>query len=154
MFSVIAAIMILSQLFTGILMDRFGRKKVISIKAILSLILLVPLLLLGLIAKDKSQINAVLAFYFGAMICSTFSNDLMLFGFEKLPKDQRDNYIVIVASTRIIGIGIVCLMFYFTYKWVYFMIVECALLSVLIPLYLRYVHESPLQVMVATGDHD
>ena len=135
-------------------MDRFGRKKIIAIKAILSLVLLVPLILFGLMAGDRSKINTVLAFYFGAMVCSTFSNDLMLFGFEKLPKDQRDNYIVIVASTRIIGIGIVCLIFYFGNKWVYFIIVEFVLLALLIPLYLKYVHESPLQVMVATVDQD
>jgi hypothetical protein len=135
-------------------MDRFGRKKIIAIKAILSLVLLVPLIPFGLMAGDRSKINTVLAFYFGAMVCSTFSNDLMLFGFEKLPKDQRDNYIVIVASTRIIGIGIVCLIFYFGNKWVYFIIVEFVLLALLIPLYLKYVHESPLQVMVATVDQD
>lgn len=135
-------------------MDRFGRKKIIGIKAILSLVLLVPLIPFGLMAGDRSKINTVLAFYFGAMVCSTFSNDLMLFGFEKLPKDQRDNYIVIVASTRIIGIGIVCLIFYFGNKWVYFIIVEFVLLALLIPLYLKYVHESPLQVMVATVDQD
>ena len=135
-------------------MDRFGRKKIIGIKAILSLVLLVPLIPFGLMAGDRSKINTVLAFYFGAMVCSTFCNDLMLFGFEKLPKDQRDNYIVIVASTRIIGIGIVCLIFYFGNKWVYFIIVEFVLLALLIPLYLKYVHESPLQVMVATVDQD
>ena len=135
-------------------MDRFGRKKIIAIKAILSLVLLVPLIPFGLMAGDRSKINTVLAFYFGAMVCSTFCNDLMLFGFEKLPKDQRDNYIVIVASTRIIGIGIVCLIFYFGNKWVYFIIVEFVLLALLIPLYLKYVHESPLQVMVATVDQD
>jgi hypothetical protein len=135
-------------------MDRFGRMKIIAIKAILSLVLLVPLIPFGLMAGDRSKINTVLAFYFGAMVCSTFSNDLMLFGFEKLPKDQRDNYIVIVASTRIIGIGIVCLIFYFGNKWVYFIIVEFVLLALLIPLYLKYVHESPLQVMVATVDQD
>lgn len=135
-------------------MDRFGRKKIIAIKAILSLVLLVPLIPFGLMAGDRSKINTVLAFYFGAIVCSTFSNDLMLFGFEKLPKDQRDNYIVIVASTRIIGIGIVCLIFYFGNKWVYFIIVEFVLLALLIPLYLKYVHESPLQVMVATVDQD
>ena len=135
-------------------MDRFGRKKIIAIKAILSLVLLVSLIPFGLMAGDRSKINTVLAFYFGAMVCSTFSNDLMLFGFEKLPKDQRDNYIVIVASTRIIGIGIVCLIFYFGNKWVYFIIVEFVLLALLIPLYLKYVHESPLQVMVATVDQD
>ena len=68
----------------------------------------------------------------------------MLFGFEKLPKDQRDSYIVIVASTRIIGIGIVCMIFYFGNKWAYFIILEIASLVLLIPLYLKYVHESPL----------
>jgi hypothetical protein len=130
-------------------MDRFGRKKVIAVKAILSLVLLIPLIPLGLMAGDQSKINSVLAFYFGAMLCSTFSNDLMLFGFEKLPKDQRESYIVIVASTRILGIGIVCMIFFFTNKWAYFIIVEIALLAILIPLYLKYVHESPLQVMVA-----
>ena len=68
-------------------MDRFGRKKIIAVKAILSLFFLIPLIPFGLMAGEQSKINAVLGFYFGAMLCSTFSNDLMLFGFEKLPKD-------------------------------------------------------------------
>ena len=76
--------MIISQLFTGILMDRFGRKKIIAIKALLCLIMLIPLVPLGLMAGDISKINAVLAFYFGSILCATFSNDLMLFGYEKL----------------------------------------------------------------------
>ncbi len=81
----ISAIIIVSQLITGILMDRFGRKKIIAIKAILCLALLIPLISYGLMTGDISKINAVLSFYFGAILCASFSNDLMVFGFEKLP---------------------------------------------------------------------
>ena len=148
-----AAVMIVSQIFTGILMDRFGRKKVIAIKAIMSFIALIPLIPFGFM-HGASYINAVLAFYITALLFSTFSFDLMLFGYEKLPKNSRDNYIIILASTRILGIGIICLMFFFTNHWVYFIILECGLLSILIPLFIKYVHESPLQVMVASADPD
>lgn len=78
----------------------------------------------------------------------------MLYGFETQPKDNRDNYVIILAATRIVGIAIVSITFYFTNKWVYFMIIEAGLLIILISLFMKYNFESPLQIMVSSGDHD
>ena len=104
--------MITSQLITGILQDRFGRKKVIAGKAILCLACLIPLIPIGFM-DDKSLINVALGFLFLAMLFSTFNFDLMLMGFEKLPSASRINYIIMVSATRITGIGLIAIVFYF-----------------------------------------
>jgi MFS family permease len=104
--------MITSQLITGILQDRFGRKKVIAGKAILCLAFLIPLIPIGFM-DDKSLINVALGFLFLAMLFSTFNFDLMLMGFEKLPSASRINYIIMVSATRITGIGLIAIVFYF-----------------------------------------
>jgi MFS family permease len=110
-----------SYLVSGILMDRFGRRKIIAIKATLTLVCMIPLIPLGFM-NGQSKISTVLTFYFFSIFFSTFCLDLMLFGFEKLPKENRDNYIIILASTRILGIAFVCIIFYWANKWVYFII--------------------------------
>jgi hypothetical protein len=38
----------------------------------------------------------------------------MLMGFEKLPNASRINYIIIVSATRITGIGLIAIVFYFS----------------------------------------
>jgi len=54
-----------------------------------------------------------LGFLFLAMLFSTFNFDLMLMGFEKLPSASRINYIIMVSATRITGIGLIAIVFYF-----------------------------------------
>ena len=112
-FSLLSGLMIASQLFTGIMQDRFGRKKVIVGKAILCLACLIPLIPIGFM-YDKSLINVALGFLFLAILFSTFNFDLMLMGFEKLPNSSRINYIIIVSATRIAGIGLIAIVFYFS----------------------------------------
>ena len=101
-------------------MDRFGRKKIIVGKVILSMLMLIPLIPLGLLPGNKIEI--VLFFYFGALLASTFTFDLFLYGFEMMPKENRDNYVILLSATKIVGIAIVSLSFYFMSKWVYFII--------------------------------
>ncbi len=83
---------------------------------------------------------------------STFNLDLLMFGFEKLSTDRRINYIVALTSTRITGIAIVAVIFYFTEAWVYLIIVLVSVMTISIPLYAKYVMESPLHVMTTTAD--
>ena len=123
-------------------MDKFGRKKIIAIKAICCLTFLIPLIPLGFI--DSTHPNVVLFFYFAAVLASTFSFDLILHAFESLPKDNRDNIVVVFAATRIIGIAIVSLVFYFMDRWVYFIIIEVVLLLTLTVMYIKKVYDSPL----------
>jgi hypothetical protein len=85
-----------------------------------------------------------------ALFFSTFTFDLMLFGFESLSKEDRTKYIIILVATRILGILILSLLFYFTENWVYFILFELCLLALLIPLYLKYTFESILFTMTST----
>lgn len=153
LFSILSSLMVISHLISGVLMDRFGRKKIIAIKASLTLLFMIPLIPLGFMS-GSSKISGVLVFYFLAVLNSTFTFDLMLFGYEKLPKNDRENFIVAIASTRILGIAVICVIFYWTNKWVYFIILQVCLLSILIPLFLKYVFESPLYVMSRFADQD
>jgi hypothetical protein len=114
---------------------------------------LVPMIPLGLM-NESASINTVLGFYFLSIIMATYSFDLMLYGFECLPKNNRDNYVIILAATRVVGVTIVALCFYFFNKWAYFIIVQFILTAVLLGIFTKKAFESPLQVMVSTGDHD
>ena len=79
----------------------------------------------------------------------------MQFGLENLPKQSRDNYVIVLqATSRALGIALVCLIFYFINQWVYFIIIELALLAICLGMFMKYAFESPLYVMTATGDHD
>ena len=78
----------------------------------------------------------------------------MLYGFEALPKENRENYVVILAATRMVGIVIVSLVFYYLNDWVYFIIINTFLVALFGAFYARHAFESPLQVMVSTGSHD
>ena len=117
-FSILSAVLLLSQLSSGFLMDRYGRKRVIIWKAVglaISLACLVPL---GFV--KNAPMDAVLFFLFTALFSTTFSFDLMIFGIEQLPKNSRDNYIVSLTATRVVGIAIVSVCFYLMSNWVYF----------------------------------
>ena len=149
----LAGLLIVSQLLSGFLQDRFGRKKVITVKALMCLLFLIPLIPFGFM-EDRSLIRVSLGFFFMAVLFSTFNFDIMLMGFEKLPKASRVNYVVVMSATRITGIGLLALIFYLTEKWAYFMIVLVAFMAVLVPLFAKYVYESPLHVMTTSGDHD
>jgi MFS family permease len=135
-------------------MDKFGRKKVIVCKVVMTILMLIPLIILGYINSDIKNVPIVFSFYFLALFFSTFTFDLMLYGFETQPKENRDNYVIILAATRIVGIAIVSITFYFLNKWVYFMIIEVGLLIIMVSLFIKYNFETPLQIMVSTGDHD
>jgi hypothetical protein len=134
-------------------MDRFGRKKVILGKALMCLVTLIPLLPLGFM-NEPALIKTLMGFLFLALLFSTFHIDLMLFGFEKLPQPSRVNYVIVLSATRISGIAIITIIFYLTEKWVYFILAMACCMAVLIPLYAKYVYESPLHVMTATADQD
>jgi hypothetical protein len=61
-------------------MDKVGRKQVIVFKAALSLISLMPLIAIGFISSVP--MNAVFALYFLGLLTSTYTFDLILYGFE------------------------------------------------------------------------
>lgn len=119
-FSILSGIIILSQLLTGYLMDKVGRKLIIVVKASLSLVSLLPLIAIGFI--PSVPVNVVFALYFLGLLTSTYTFDLIIHGFECLSKQSRDNFVVTVAASRAIGIAIVGIIFYLTNRWVYFMI--------------------------------
>ena len=100
------------------------------------------------------MIKVSLGFLFMSLFFSTFHLDIMMMGFEKLPNYSRVNYIIVLSATRLSGIALVAIMFYFTEKWVYFIIVIISAMVVLITLFAKYVYESPLHVMTTTADHD
>jgi hypothetical protein len=124
---------------------------VITAKALLCLLVLIPLIPLGFLL-DESLLKVSLGFFFLALLFSTFNLDLLLMGFEKLPNGDRLNYIIVLTATRITGIGLVSVMFYFTERWVYLILVLVASMTVIIPLFIKYVQESPLYVMTTTAD--
>ena len=123
-------------------MDRFGRKRVITWKSVCLAISLACLIPLGFV--KNAPIDAVLFFLFTALFSTTFSFDLMIFGIEQLPKNSRDNYIVSLAATRVVGIAIVSVCFYLMSNWVYFVILQLCLILVLLWAFNRMVLESPL----------
>ena len=120
-------------------------------KAILCLVFLIPLIPLGFL-EGKSLLKVSLGFFFMALLFSTFNLDLLLMGFEKQPNGDRVNYVIVLTATRITGIGLVAVIFYFTEKWVYLILVLVGCMSILIPLFIKYVQESPLYVMTTTAD--
>lgn len=73
---------------------------------------LVPLIPMGFL--KSSSIDATLAFYYIAIFFSTFANDILIYGYEQLTKAERAKYIIVLTSTRIIGIAVVCGIFYWT----------------------------------------
>jgi hypothetical protein len=109
-------------------------------------------MILGLAGADSR--DAVISMYFIALFFATFSFDLQILGFEKLQKYKRENFIILVSATRILGIGIICATFHFLKKWSYFICIEVALLAVFIGLFIKYTHESPHYVLANTGSQD
>ncbi len=78
----------------------------------------------------------------------------MCLGFEKLPKEDRDNFIVLLSATRFLGIGIICIVFYYLFEWVYFICIEVGLLVILGILFIKYDFESPHYVLASTANQD
>ena len=109
-----SAILITSLIISGILIDYIGRKKVIIWKVIGFLTLLTVIMTLGY-AKKTSGLTAI-SLYFINMSFATFSFDLQIMGFESLCKYDRENYIVTTSATRIVGVGLICIFFYFAHK--------------------------------------
>lgn len=133
-------------------MDKFGRKRTIIGKIVLCALSLAALIPLGLI--NSVPASAVFFFYFFALLSASFTFDLILFGFEQIPKNGRDNYVITLAATRVLGVALVGLSFYLMTKWVYFIILEIALMVILLSLFIKFTFESPLQIMVSSGNHD
>jgi MFS family permease len=129
--------MLISSLTSGFLMDKFGRKKIITIKVALCFVTITPMIALALLG-DKLK-YAVFGAYFLSVFFATFTFDLVLLGFEELPKSNRENYIILISATRIIGIGILCTTFYFLNRWAYFMSIEGGLLALFLILFIKFV---------------
>jgi MFS family permease len=67
--------MMISLLIFGILSDRFGRKKIIVIKTLITIVLLITLIILGFINKN-SLISVVIPLYFISLITSNLTTDI------------------------------------------------------------------------------
>jgi MFS family permease len=133
-------------------MDRFGRKKIIIIKILATLVLLAVLIVLGLIGNVLKSV--VIAIYFLSLIFSTFLFDIILLGFETLTKGYRDNYVILYSATRNLGIGLLCGLFYFLSDWAYVIIVIAGLLVISLILFIKFVYESPHHMLASTGNID
>lgn len=133
-------------------MDKFGRKKIILIKVILCTLFLIPLLIIGFIGSGLTKI--VLPIFFFTLFWATFTFDILCIGFEKLPKSERENFIILLSATRFVGIGIICVSFYYLKDWVYFICIEVGLLIILGSLFMKYTFESPHHVLASTANID
>lgn len=151
-FAIISSVIGLSFFFSGFLMDRFGRKKIIVLKIIGALFLLTILIVLGLIGAIAK--SAVLAVYFLTLAFTTFSFDIICLGFESLAKENRDNFVILYSGTRNLGIGVVCILFYYIDEWAYSIIVMATLLLLLLPFFMKFVLESSHHVLASTGNID
>lgn len=140
----------LSQVVFGFLSDRFGRKKIIVIKILVVLIFVVTLIVLGLIGNIIKE--AVIAMYFISLFFATFTLDLITIGFESVVKENRENYIILLAATKSLSICLLCGIFYFCQKWVYFYIIVGGLLLITVGLLIKFMHESPHFVLASTAD--
>ena len=144
-----SALLVASLGISGFLSDRYGRKKIIAIKVLVTLIFLTVLIVLGLIGTILKQ--AVLAMYFLSLLFASSTFDIVILGFESLTKNSRDNYVILLSATRTIGILIICALFYFLVKWAYFIIIVAGLYLILISLFIKYTYESPHFILTSTG---
>jgi hypothetical protein len=152
LFAIISAILIVSFLISGFLMDAFGRKKVIIGKIVGFLTLIFVMIILGFVNKTSGL--PILSLYFIGMIFATFTFDLQIHGFESLCKQGRETYIISISATRIIGVGLLFLTFYFSKRWVYFFIMIETLTLILLALFIRYSFESPYYYLASTANMD
>jgi MFS family permease len=93
-FSIMSALMIISNLYSGYLMDRLGRKLIISIKSFGLLTCLIVLTILGFIPNISKY--ALYSFYFLSIFFSTLTFDITTLGFEQLPKAKRENFLILI----------------------------------------------------------
>lgn len=152
LFTIASAILAVTFVTSGFLMDRFGRKKVIIIKTWVTVLFLIPLLIMGFVQVSKTVV--VIAIFFGSFIFASYTFDIAILGFESLVKSKRDNFIILLMATKFISIGFVCLIFYYLNNWAYFMIIEASLMLLLSILFLKYTYESPYYVLASTGSTD
>ena len=89
-----------------------------------------------------------------SLFFATFTFDITILGFEQLPKIKRENYIILLSLTRITGIFIICFLFYFLNKWMYFFCIEIGLLAIFSFLFIKYTYESPHYIEASTGSTD
>ena len=136
-----SAIMIASYLFSWIIVDRLGRKIIILVKISLLILTLSALISVGFIIQTPHITYAVL--FLLSIMFGTFTMDLMMFGFESLPKDRRDNYVIILSSTKIVGAGITCGLYYYLGKWQYFYAIVTGLLIIMTLLFVKFTVETP-----------
>jgi MFS family permease len=141
-----------SLIFTGFFSDRYGRKRLLVIKTILLTVLLVVLIILGLIGSVTKEV--VIALYFFSLAFATLSFDVSILGLESITKPNRDNFIILLSATRIIGVGLLCMLFYLLSTWVYPIIVIGGMVLILLPLNMKFLHESPHFILASSGSID
>lgn len=81
-----SGILALSYTISGLLMDKFGRKKIILIKIWLTVLLLIPLIIMGFVSVSKTNIVVIIMF-FAILLFASFTFDIALLGFESVTKD-------------------------------------------------------------------
>ena len=106
----------------------------------------------GIFANARKEI--VLGLFFLALLSSTFFLDLQVLGFEQLQKQQRENFIILLSSTRFLGILVLCGCFHYLKKWTYFICIILVSTMILGLLLMKYTFESSHHLMVSTGNLD
>jgi hypothetical protein len=110
------------------------------------------LITLGIIGSILKEV--VIAIYFFSLAFATLTFDISIIGIESLTKANRDNFIILLSVTRIIGIGIVCMLFYFIRLWVYPLVVVLGTAIILLPFIMKFLYESPHFILTSTGNID
>ena len=123
LFAIMSSIIIISMLLSGFLMDRFGRKKIIVLKVFFFLMILTALIIIGFVGDTNIPKQLAPTIFFLGIFFATFSFDMQIIGFESLCKLSRENYIITLSATRILGICILCVSFFVIKKWVYFFVI-------------------------------
>jgi MFS family permease len=93
-FSLICGLIVTSLLVTGVLSDRYGRKRLVVIKGLVMLGVLSLLIVFGFVGHLFKE--AVIGIYFISLSFATLTFDISLLGFESMPHQTRENFIVIV----------------------------------------------------------
>ena len=96
----------------------------------------------------------MVSLYFISLAFATLTFDISMLGFESTPKENRDNLIIVISITRLVGIGLVCMLFYLLKVWTYCIIIFAGMTIICLPLFMRYVFESPHFILATTGNID
>lgn len=110
------------------------------------------LITLGLIGSILKEV--VIALYFFSLAFATLTYDVSILGLESITKASRDNFIILLSLTRIIGVGVICLLYYLLKTWVYPLIVISLMILILLPFVMKFLYESPHFVLASSGNID